>query len=57
MRVVLDAGHGGRDPGAVGRGGLQEKQVNLAVALALEKKLTRRGWTVVLTRASDVTLL
>jgi N-acetylmuramoyl-L-alanine amidase len=52
--LVLDPGHGGRDPGAVGRGGLQEKQVNLAVALAVAGRLKRQGREVVLTREADV---
>ena len=33
--MVIDAGHGGKDPGAIGVGGLKEKDINLAVALKL----------------------
>ncbi len=51
--VVLDAGHGGRDPGAIGVGGLREKDVTLRLARALRPKLEARGFRVVLTRESD----
>jgi len=51
--VVIDPGHGGRDPGAIATSGLREKTVNLAVALAAAKLLERRGLDVVLTRSSD----
>ncbi len=51
--VVIDPGHGGRDPGAIGITGVWEKQVNLAVSLALSSDLRERGVTVYLTRASD----
>lgn len=53
MRLVIDPGHGGKDPGAVGPAGLQEKSVNLAVALNLETRLKRRGQGVLLTRRAD----
>jgi len=52
--VVLDPGHGGKDPGAVGRGGLQEKRVNLDIALRLARLLEAQGVKVVLTRRTDV---
>ncbi|MBI4370703.1 MAG: N-acetylmuramoyl-L-alanine amidase [Elusimicrobia bacterium] len=52
--VVVDAGHGGQDPGATGRRGTREKDVNLAVALELSRVLRRRGdFEVVLTRDQD----
>lgn len=54
--VVLDPGHGGRDPGAIGVGGLREKQVTLAMARALRQDLEGRGFRVVLTRDGDQTL-
>jgi len=53
-RVVVDAGHGGRDTGAIGRGGAREKDVALSIALRLREILTRAGLEVVLTRARDV---
>ncbi|GGR99447.1 N-acetylmuramoyl-L-alanine amidase [Deinococcus sedimenti] len=50
-RVVLDPGHGGKDPGAVGA--VVEKQVTLAVALRVRDLLSAAGVDVVLTRDSD----
>ena len=51
--VVLDPGHGGSDPGAVGINGLQEKQVTLAIAQQVAAYLTQQGVQVVLTRTDD----
>ncbi|HUT56470.1 MAG TPA: N-acetylmuramoyl-L-alanine amidase [Phycisphaerae bacterium] len=50
--VVIDAGHGGRDPGAIAMG-TQEKSVNLAVSTMLADLLKRRGLTVIMTRTDD----
>lgn len=57
-KVGIDPGHGGPDPGAVGPNGLREKEVTLAVSLALEAFLRGRDVATVLTRRddSDVTL-
>lgn len=53
--IVIDPGHGGLDPGAVGPDGLLEKDVALAVALHLQKLLTETGrYSVVLTRNRDI---
>ena len=52
--VVIDPGHGGQHPGAIGKSGLQEKEVNLAVALALKDLLVQAGINAILTRESDV---
>lgn len=52
--IVLDPGHGGSDPGAVGVTGLQEKEVNLDVSLRAAKKLRALGAKVVMTRDIDV---
>ncbi len=53
--IVIDAGHGGHDPGSIGRAGLQEKELVLDVALRLERLLrTRLGAQVVMTRSTDV---
>ncbi|MBI4544159.1 MAG: N-acetylmuramoyl-L-alanine amidase [Gemmatimonadetes bacterium] len=51
--VVLDAGHGGRDPGRIGPNGVREKDVALAVALRLAALLRSRGYEVHVTRSSD----
>ncbi|MFH0911279.1 MAG: N-acetylmuramoyl-L-alanine amidase [Planctomycetota bacterium] len=51
--VILDPGHGGQDPGAVGWGGVCEKDVNLQVALRVREILARRGIRVYLTRTGD----
>lgn len=55
FKVVCDPGHGGRDPGAVGPSGLQEKDVNLAVAKKIAVMLTPRV-QVRLTRETDAAL-
>ena len=54
FRVVLDPGHGGPDPGAVGIGGLRETDVVLDVALQVAQLLQNRGVQVLLTRTSEV---
>lgn len=54
FKVVLDPGHGGKDPGAIGVGGIAEKDVVLAIALRLKARLEAAGFDVVLTRSSDV---
>ena len=53
--VVIDAGHGGKDPGASDNG-IREKDINLSTALELEKALTARGFNVIMTRNTDVYL-
>ena len=50
--LVLDPGHGGRDPGAVGKN-LREKDVNLSVCLLLRDALVRSGVRVLMTRETD----
>jgi N-acetylmuramoyl-L-alanine amidase len=50
--VVVDAGHGGQDSGAI-RNGLREKDLTLDTALRVEKELRKRGFSVVLTRRAD----
>lgn len=54
--VVLDAGHGGRDPGKVGEGGVLEKDLNLAIAKETGKILKKKGIRVVYTRTADEAL-
>ena len=51
--IVVDAGHGGEDGGAVGVNGLVEKDVNLAIALALAEDLKAANFPVVLVREGD----
>lgn len=51
--VVIDPGHGGRDPGAISPWGLREKEVNLSIAKYLYHALKNRGIKVYLTRYSD----
>jgi len=52
-KVVIDAGHGGKDPGAIGRSGLREKDVNLDIAKRLRVLLISQGIEVVMTRSTD----
>ncbi|RRD90312.1 N-acetylmuramoyl-L-alanine amidase [Conchiformibius steedae] len=51
--VMLDPGHGGKDPGATGRSGLREKDVVLHIAKETKKHLESMGYQVVLTRNND----
>src|SRR5207247_9363088 len=54
--IVVEPGHGGRDPGNPGRyfsGSLTEKDITLAIGRLLRAELTRRGLTAVLTRTAD----
>ncbi len=53
-RVVIDAGHGGHDPGTMNKSGLREKDVVLDVSKRLRKLLEKDGFEVVMTRDSDV---
>jgi len=52
-RVVIDAGHGGKDVGAICCGDKQEKSVTLSVAFKLKKRLEERGFIVDMTRDED----
>ena len=52
--IILDAGHGGKDPGAIGPMGLLEKDVVLDIAQRLAEIFKDRGVKVILTRESDV---
>ena len=51
--IVIDSGHGGIDPGVVGIGGIQEKDVNLKIAKYLSGYLQKEGYDTVLTREKD----
>lgn len=54
--IVVDAGHGGKDPGCIGKGGTKEKTVVLSVAQKLRKALRDAGFTVYMTRGDDTYL-
>lgn len=51
--IVLDAGHGGIDPGKVGVNNVLEKDINLSIVLKLKELLEKHGFTIYLTRDSD----
>lgn len=55
QRIVIDPGHGGTDPGCIGKKGLQEKNIVLDVSRRLKKLLSQNnGLEVILTRESDI---
>lgn len=51
--IIIDAGHGGEDPGAVGANGVYEKNLNLEIATILGGLLEERGFAVLYTRTED----
>jgi N-acetylmuramoyl-L-alanine amidase len=54
--IVIDPGHGGIDPGCVGKSGIEEKNINLAIATRLAALLRQAGAVVVMTREGDYDL-
>lgn len=56
ITVILDAGHGGEDGGAVGNGSTYEKDLNLAITLKIGELLEDNGINVVYTRTEDILL-
>lgn len=54
--VVIDAGHGGNDPGKIGTNGALEKDINLSIALKVKKYLEQQDITVIMTREDDMGL-
>ena len=52
--IVLDPGHGGKDPGAIGYSGVYEKNITLAMGKELKKILEKEGYKVHLTRSTDI---
>jgi len=54
--LVIDPGHGGRDPGAIGVGGLREKDVTLRLAKLLRERAEAKGFRVIATREDDRTI-
>jgi len=56
ITIVIDPGHGGRDPGKIGVNGALEKDINLSIALKLRDLLQEKGIKVIMTREEDVGL-
>jgi N-acetylmuramoyl-L-alanine amidase len=56
LRIAVDAGHGGEEPGSIGATGLMEKDVNLRYALKVADLLEQRGAMVTRIRAVDTTM-
>lgn len=54
--IIIDAGHGGIDGGAVGVGGEVEKEINLAISLTLRDIFLVNGYQVVMTRETDISI-
>ena len=52
-KIIIDAGHGGKDPGAMGKGGSKEKYIVLDIAKRVEKILKKQGVVIVMTRKKD----
>ena len=51
--ILVDAGHGGADPGMIGVNGLEEKGINLQIAVKLKDSLEKQGFSVIMTREED----
>lgn len=56
VTILVDAGHGGIDGGAVAKDGTQEKDINLEIALKLRDELKKNNYNVIMTRDSDTGL-
>ena len=54
--VIIDAGHGGEDGGAIGKNGAYEKDINLEIAKKIKSRLDAEGVPCVLTRSTDILL-
>lgn len=54
--IVIDPGHGGKDPGAISPSGIKEKNINLKIARYLRQYLKNKGFEVILTRNRDIYL-
>ncbi len=54
--IVIDAGHGGEDPGTVGIGGVLEKDINLSISKKLSELFKTAGYNVIETRTEDILL-
>ena len=56
ITIIIDAGHGGMDPGKIGINKCLEKDINLKIALKLKVLLEEMGIKVIMTREEDITL-
>jgi N-acetylmuramoyl-L-alanine amidase len=56
MRIVIDPGHGGSDPGAIGPEGTREADINMAVSSRLAALMVGGGHEIILTRNGDTTV-
>ena len=56
LTIVIDPGHGGGDPGKISASGIEEKDINLSIAMTLRKLFENRGYNVVMTRTTDCDL-
>lgn len=55
-KVILDAGHGGEDGGAVSKSGIVEKDVNLAIVMTLKEMFNISGFEVIMIREKDISI-
>ena len=55
FKIVIDPGHGGKDPGKIAVNGVPEKEVNRKIGLLLREELEKKGFQVLLTRQEDTT--
>ena len=53
-KIVIDPGHGGHDPGAIGPNGIEEKNITLKIGTMLAARLRKMGFQVIMTRDKDV---
>lgn len=51
--IVIDAGHGGSDPGAIAYDGTKEEDINLAISMRTKEQLENRGYKVIMVRTGD----
>lgn len=56
ITIIVDAGHGGIDPGKVSETGVKEKDLNLAIATKVAARLEKYGYNVIMTRTGDASL-
>ena len=56
MKIFIDPGHGGKNPGAIGPNGLYEANVNLDIGLKLGRILSNWGYEIKYSRTTDTTV-